>query len=440
LFFVRTMLFLGCALCLLAQTDDTEYGGPAILSRGETPTSQTTAPIAFRPYIGVNAIYDNGFVPVSVTATGEIPTTDEYGVEVSAGAYVYHTWKHTTLGLNYMGDYRHYSENTYFDGTDQFLSLILKHQPSKRVEFTLRTQAGTYSRNFLTPNSLGLLDNNYLATPANDLFDNRVFFVSTAGDLTYRLSARLSFHIGGEGDLVRRQSSALYGVTTASARGDVEYRISRHTTLGADYHYQHYAYTGEFGDSSINSVGLNVSHQLTGHMQVSARIGGAQVQTSDLQEVPINPAVAALIGETEGIQAAYHLNYAPDLMVRLVNTFQNSEFTASYINGVTPGNGVYLTSRGQTGGGGYHYRGVRYWNFGVDGSYSRLSTLAQTLGSYASYGAGVGVTRELGKGLHAVTRFDVRRYTVSADFFEHNEYRVTVGFSFSPGDVPLVLW
>ena len=58
--FVRTTLFLGCALGLLAQSDapqadsspassDDEYGGPAILSRGEVPAAQTVAPIAFRP-------------------------------------------------------------------------------------------------------------------------------------------------------------------------------------------------------------------------------------------------------------------------------------------------------------------------------------------------------------------------------------------------------
>ena len=78
---VRTTLFLGCALALLAQSDtpqadstpassDEEYGGPAILSRGETPAGQTVAPIAFRPYIGIAGIYDTGLVPVSVTATG----------------------------------------------------------------------------------------------------------------------------------------------------------------------------------------------------------------------------------------------------------------------------------------------------------------------------------------------------------------------------------
>jgi hypothetical protein len=444
LLFWRTTLLVGCAAVgLMAQTEDQgaepEYGGPAILSRGQTPGSQSEAPIAFRPYVGINGVYDSGVVPVSVTSTGAIPFTDEEGVELSLGAYLNHAWKRTTLGLNYTGDFRHYTIGTY-DGTDQLLALILKHQPSKHVEFTLRNQAGTYSWNFLQPNSLGLIDSNYLQTPQNDLFYNPVFYVSTAGDLTYQMTSRLSFNLGGEGDLIRHRASALYGVTSSSARGDVEYRATRHTTIGLDYHFNHYDFTGEFGSSNINSVGVNVSRQLTRHMQLSARIGGARVQTSSLAEVPIDPAVAALIGETVGIQAAYHLNYAPDASVRLINDFQRGQFTASYTNGVTPGNGVYLTSRIQSGEATYHYTGIRYWNFGVNGVYSRLSALAQTLAAFDTYGGGVGVTRELGKGLHAVARLDVRRYNIGDNFYLHTEYRATFGFTFSPGEVPLALW
>jgi len=178
-----------------ASSDD-EYSGPAILSRGETPVGQTVAPIAFRPYIGVAGIYDTGLVPVSVTPTGQIPSTDLYGLEVNLGAYAYHVWKHTTLALDYKGDVREYS-TSYWDATDQFLSLILTHQPNKRVTFTLRTQTGLYSNNYFLASALGSLDSNYLQLPQNDIYDNRVVFAGVSGDLTYRLTHRLSFNLGG---------------------------------------------------------------------------------------------------------------------------------------------------------------------------------------------------------------------------------------------------
>ena len=454
--FVRTTLFLvlvsGCAASLMAQSDspqadstpassDDEYSGPAILSRGQAPAGQTVAPIAFRPYIGLSAVYDTGLVPVSVTTAGQIPSTDLYGLELNLGAYAYHVWKHTTLGLDYRGDFRDYS-TSYWDGTDQFLSLILTHRPNKRVTFTLRNQTGIYSLNSYSLSSpLGALDPNYLQLPQNDIYDSRVIFAGVSGDLTYLLTHRLSFNIGGEGSLVRRQSSALYGVTGAVARADLEYRINRHTTVGADYRFTYFDYTRGFGSTDIHSVGLNYSTQISRHVQLSARIGGARVESTSLTEVTLDPAIAALLGESEAIQAAYRLNYVPDVQVRLADTFRRSQFMLEYLDQVVPGNGVYLTSRNNSGNASYSYTGVRHWNFAVHGTYGRMSALVQTVGAYTAYGGGVGITRDLGRGLHSVLRLDTEHYDIaSSAAFAHTEYRASLGLSFSPGDLPLVLW
>ena len=449
---VRTTLLLGCALGLMAQSDSPqgdssqagsgeEYSGPAILSRGESPTSQTAAPVAFRPYIGLSGIYDSGLVPVSVTSTGGIPSSDLYGVELNLGAYVYHVWKHTTLGLDYRGDFRHYTAS-YWDRTDQFLSLILTHRPSKRVTFTLRNQAGLYSLSTYSLSSpLGSTDPYYLQLPQNGIYDSRVIFAGTAADLTYLLTHRLSFNIGGEGSLVRQQSTALYGMTGGVARGDLEYRVSRHSTVGADYRFTYFDYTKGFGNTYIQSVGLNYSTRFSKQVQLSARIGGARVESSSLTEVTLDPAIAALLGESVAIQAAHLVNYVPDMLVRLTDTFHRSNFSLEYRNQVVSGNGVYLTSRNNSGFASYNYTGVRHWNFSVDGSYGRMTALVQTIGPYTAYGAGLGITRDLGKGLHTVLRVDQRHYDIATSAaFLHNESRVSLGLTFSPGDMPLVLW
>ena len=446
---IRTTLFFACALSLMAQSDTAqsnevssaqEYGGPAILSRGEMPGSPSTAPIAFRPFISLTGIYDNGLVPVSVNSNGSIPTADVFGVELSLGLYGYHTWKHTTLALDYKGDFRHYGGNSAYDGTDQFLSLILTHQPSKRVSFTIRNTAGTYSRDYFLSSTVGILDSNYLQTPQNDIYDNRVIFLTTAADMIYRMTPRLSFDIGGEGYLVRRESSALYGLTGYDAHGDLQYRLRRHTTIGADYRFSYYQYTKGFGNSDIDSVGINYATQITPRLQLAARIGGARVESLSLEEVTLDPAIAALLGVSVGVQATHQLHYVPDLTARLTESLRRSQFTLSFSDGVNPGNGVYLTSKMEAAFVSYSYTGVRHWNFGADANYSRLSALIQTLGAYASYGAGAGVTRDLTKGLHAVVRLDARRYDVSGNEFRHTDYRAMLGLSFSPGDVPLALW
>jgi hypothetical protein len=456
---LRVTLFFAGALSLMAQTDtpqsestqsDTtqsnaapsgeEYGGPAILSRGEVPGAPSSAPIAFRPFIGLNGIYDNGLIPVSVNSNGRIPTANLFGVELNLGLYGYHTWKHTTVALDYKGNFRHYSQQTYYDGTDQFLSLIVKHEPTKRLIFTLKNTAGTYSRNYFLSSTLGILDPNYLELPENDIYDNRVIFLTTAGDMIYRMTSRLSFDLGGEGYIVRRQSTALYGLTGYDAHGDLQYRLRRHTTIGADYRFTHFEYTQGFGNSYIHSIGLNYSTRLTRHVQFSTRLGGARVESASLEQVTLDPAIAALLGVSVGIQAVHQVHYVPDLTARLTDTFRGSQLTLSFNDNVNPGNGVYLTSRMESGIVSYSYTGVRHWNFGVDAGYTRLSALIQTLGAYDSYGVGGGVTRDLRHGLHAVLRLDARRYNVAADEFQRTDFRAMLGLTWSPGDVPLALW
>jgi hypothetical protein len=445
LLFVRTTLLLGCALCLSAQSDDqsgqsdAEYGGPAILSRGQFTSPNPGAPISLRPYIGLSGIYDNGLLPVSVTSTGQIPSPNLFGVELNLGIYGYHTWKHTTLALNYKGDLRHYSQQSYYDGSDHFLSLILTHKPSKRVEFTLRTMAGIYSQNYFLSGAVNPLETGYLQIPQNDIYDNTVVFLSTAGDLVYRKNARLSFSFGGEGDLIRRRSTALYGLTSEIARVDTEYRVTRHSTIGVDYRFSHFDYTRGYGSTDLHSVGLDYSTQLTRGLQFSARIGGARVQTFALTTVPIDPAVAALLGISFGIETAHSINYVPDVSARLMDTFSRSRLTVGYSDGVSAGNGVYLTSRMESAGASYNYTGIHHWDLGISGSYNKLSTIVQTLGTYSTYGGGLGITRDLGKGLHAVLRGDEVHYDIGGAFQRFSS-RVMLGLNYSPGDVPLALW
>jgi len=451
LLLVRTALFLGCAIGLMAQSDsaqddaapaspDEAYSGPAILSRGQTPGTQSVAPIAFRPYIGVSGDYTSGLVPVAVNSSGQIPLTDAYGVAVNLGAYAHRTGKHTTVTLGYTANFQHYPKDSHIDDTNQFLSLTIAHRFSRHVTFTLSNGAGIYSQNSFLPSTQGVLSPNYLQLPQNDIFDGRTIFLSTAGDLTYYMTPRLSFNLGGEGNLVRRSSTALYGNTGASAHGDVQYRFGRNSILGADYRFSNFTYTKGFGGSDIHSVGLNYSAKVTRHVQVSMRVGGARVESLGLAQVQLDPAVAALLGESVSIQAAYSLHYVPDMSASLTDSFRHSQFGLTFTDGVSPGNGVYLASRREGGGASYSYTGIHFWNFAVNATYARMNAIVQTLGAYTSYGAGAGVTRELGKGLHAVLRLDASHYDVAGNSFLHTQYRASVGLFFSPGDVPLALW
>jgi hypothetical protein len=103
------------------------------------------------------------------------------------------------------------------------------------------------------------------------------------------------------------------------------------------------------------------------------------------------------------------------------------------------GNGIYLTSRTQSAGAYLSYTATKKWNVGLSGSYDTLSSLGQTIGSYQGYQGGGGVTYQIVRSLHLVTRFDARHYEAAAANLMRLTYRGTVGFAFSPGELPLSL-
>src|SRR5665811_874716 len=70
-----------------------QYGGPAILARGQSPGPMAASQIYFRPYVSVTGTYDTGLNGVSVDTNG-VPVNDaSYGVSVGFGVSGLHSWK-----------------------------------------------------------------------------------------------------------------------------------------------------------------------------------------------------------------------------------------------------------------------------------------------------------------------------------------------------------
>jgi len=92
----------------------------------------------------------------------------------------------------------------------------------------------------------------------------------------------------------------------------------------------------------------------------------------------------------------------------------------------------------------YSYTGVRHWNISATGAYDTLASSFQNVGKYSDYAAGLGVTRDIARNLHSILRVDARRFSLGntgiSPNFGRTQYRVSLGFDFSPGDVPLRLW
>ena len=419
------------------------YLGPGILTRGAGDIgTRSGEQVDLRFYAGVNAIYDNGIQPISVDSKGNLLQVNGlYGVEANVGAYGVHRWKQAQLGLDYRGDFRHYPANSFFDGSDHNLNLGYTYQKSRRLYYDVRLGAGSYSFGLGTvPGALVSIPNSVVNQPTTLLFDNRTYFLEGSATVSYLLSSRTSFSIGGEGFLVDRQSASLIGMNGYGAHASIRHRLSRLTTIGAEYGRQHYQFPHVYGQSDINSYEALFGTQLGRYWTLSLQAGAYQTQVAGVEQVALDPAIAALFGVSTTQETFYRDLWFPSAAASITRQFHRASLSVSYTRTITPGNGVYLTSRSDTGGVTYSYSGLRKIGLSLNAGRSALSSIGQGLTAYSNIYAGAGGTYAITRPIHFLARYDYRYQDLNFGGYKPSSYRVTVGFAFSPGNVPLSLW
>ena len=435
---LRAVALLGAAAPALAQ-----YAGPAILLRGEAPAPMQGAAIDFRPFFSFSTGYTAGLSGVSVDPAGNTINDASLTLEASGGVSGNHAWKHVKLGLDYRGSFRHNTKYSFFDGTNQTLSLGITDRLTRHASLSLRQSAGLASNNFsqFSLNPALPFDPSTAYIPTSDFYDNRTIYVSTQADLTIQRSPRLSFDLGGDGFLQRRRSSALYGVTGAAARGDIQYRLSRRSTIGVGYTYTHYSFTGIFSSTDLHGVVASYGIRLSRNLEFSGYGGFMRVETKFAQVVPLDPAIAALLGVSAVREVAYQIGNVPNVGARLSHTVQHGVFFVSGGHSVVPGNGVFLTSTATNLGAGYGYTGRKRWSINTGVQYSRADSRGNVLGAYGYYSGVAGISRQLIKSTHGFLNANFNKYN-SPDFRNYNRwtYSVQLGLAFAPGDVALRLW
>ncbi len=418
------------------------YLGPGVMSNGSgTIGDRSGAPVDLRMFASVSGFYDTGLVPFALNSQGQLENLSGlYGEQLSGGVYGTHTWHNSVLGLDFSGSLYHYDDYSQFDGSTAYLMLGYTYQKSRHIVFNLKQVAGTSSLPYgygsaYEPSTV--LTNQ----PTAELFDNRFYFLQSTAEMSYVQSSRLSYTMGGDGYLVDRQASALANLRGYTARGVIRYRLSQRKTLG--FQYQHYFmdFPPSFGQSTTDmgqaffasSVGKNWTYRLVG--------GAFNTEVSGVEQISINPVIAALLGTSVGIRAFYRQDIYPAVEANLSGHMKNSFIGFDAAETIAPGNGVYLTSRQISGTASYSYTGIRKWNFGISGGYYKLDAIGQGIQPYSGLTGGAGFTYGLTRAFHLVGRYDYRRQEiVLVNGFRNDSYRVSMGLAFSPGDVPLSLW
>ncbi len=421
-----------------------QYGGPAILSRGEAPAAMVGPDINFRPFVEVSGVYSTGLSGVAVNSQGTVPNVSGEGIATTVGISGSHNWRHTSLGLSFTGGYSHYIGNATYDTLDVSLLMGLKHQLSRHVSITWDNTVSIFKRDagFIATISPSVpFDPNQTYAPTTDFFNNRTISTSSQLGLVIQRSTRLSMSFKGGFFDTGRAAAGLYGVLGETAVGDVQYRLTRRATIGANYGYSHYGFSHLISTTDLQGAAATFAYQLSRWWEFSGYGGFYRVETKFVQSVPVDPAVAAIIGITQSSQIVYSVRYVPNVSGRLSRTFHKGVL---YITGghvVTPGNGLFLTSAATIASVGYTYTGLRRWSFGANISYLRAKSIGNVIGDYGDTIAYVNMSRQLVRSLHAVASFSGRKYT-SSNFSAYNltVYTGTIGLGWSPGDVPLRIW
>ena len=443
----KRLIVLGCWLAstALAQTGG-GYLGPAVLSSGATGIGNRSGQqVDLRFYAGVQGIYNSSIQPVAVDSKGNLITINGLeGVSANLGLYGTHSWRTALLGVDYQGQYIAYNGNSAYDGVNQSLVLGYTLQESRRVSFSAQLIGGIFSNGL---SGIGILaptppsiTSNVVATPTTLLFDSRAYYLQGGLDVTLIESPRTSFTFGGQGFEVWRQSAYLVGMEGYNARGTVEHKLNKNTSVGFTYQRQHFDFPKVFGQADIDTGELFVGTNLGSRWQLTVRGGVFHAEVKGLQTVALNPVVAALLGTSVSTQAFYLQTFYPSGQISLTRKFKTASLNFSYAQMVIPGNGVYLTSKTDTGAAGYSYTGIRKVSLSVSGGYNTLTSLGQEIQPYRMINAGAGMTYTLPYSLHLTGRYDYIYQDIQSAVYKHTGYMATVGVTFSPGKVPLSLW
>jgi hypothetical protein len=435
-------LVLATAFNVSAQTDLSTYQGPGVSSPGVGGIGMRSGEqVNLRVWGGVSGVYDTFTQPITTDSKGQLVTIrDLWGVQANLGAYGVHSWRRAQLGLDYVGAYRHYPENSFYDGSDHALSLGYTFQKSREWVFNLRQSAGTYSYNTGGVAASISSDPNTIVKPAVALFDTRTYYLDSSMFVTWMPSPRTSYTFGGNGNKIIYRSNALAQMNGYSLSGSVNHIVTRNNSIGASYSHTHYGYPNYFGASDINTFegiyGTTFGRAWTFNLR-----GGVFIAESlSLRAVNLDPVLAALLGTKLILLPLYTKSTNASGLAGLTRQFKRANLTLQYARAVSPGNGVFLASRIDSAIARVSYTAVRKLNFGVDGGYYSLTSLGADLQKDNEFSAGSGLTYEVMRWVHLTARYDARHQELDLGHHKQSGYWVSFGVAFSPGNVPLSLW
>ena len=433
-----TLLLVAASGMMAQNTDQGSYQGPGISSPGVGDIGRRSGEqVNLRYYLGVSGIADSSIAPVTTDSKGNfIHLPYLYGIEAGGGVYGVHSWKRSQLALDYAGSYTRYFNYDAYNSTNHSLGLGYTDQISKRLRLDLRESAGSLANGTgqVANAASNELDSSF--TPVTRLFDTRTYYLQSSAYATYLQSARMSYTVGAGAFLQNLKSQGLSNGWGYNLDASMMRRMSKSSTLGGNYAYSHFEFPGYSSKSDSHTVHGLYATGLGRFWTLSIEAGITVTHVDSVFNVAfLNNNAPVLVPVGISVQNIY-----PSGTVTLKRQFQRASLGFNYYRGVNSGNGTFTTARLDNVGAFISYTGLRKLNLGADGGYYTLKSIGQSLGSFAQYSAGGGISYTLGRDIHLTLRYDFRDMQVDSSNYKQRGSRATLGFNFSPGSLPLSLW
>jgi hypothetical protein len=343
--------------------------------------------------------------------------------------------------LNYQGGYRYYTNIKGFNGADQNLTLSASRQINARTAVGVGASAGTTNRAFGLNSLNGYVDPNFLSfgLPTAEIFDNRIYYGNGSVNYIWQRTARGSLHVTATGFLTRRTGRVLFGANGTQNSADYAYRLTRNQTVSIGYAYSFFNFTRNFGDSHGHGVFVGYAATIARKYQFAFRGGPTRLENLFLQNVEVDPVIAAIVGIRTTQQVFHNVTWVPSGTVSFGGPVtRRSTFSLTGGLFVVPGNGVITTARNVNVGGSYTYTGVRRLGMGFSVFGNKVSSVIGSRQNFTSVNSSLNVSPRLTNSLHLTLSAGNRRFLEGeTNGFRRNSYFAQFGLFWSPGELPL---
>lgn len=416
-----------------------------------------------QPFITFNGTYTVNLIDLANydPTTNRFRPTETFGASLTGGLNAMKQFRRTTLGVMYRGLGR-YSGSSSAITSSHFLSMSVIHQATSRLSLsgyqlagtaeggvgwgalfgglgtftgfnTFQMTPGAASANPVVP-SLGNPEDNGLVD--NEALDTRTYFSSSAGSASYRLTERWSVSSGGAGFFVRRKENQ-FGLNGFTLYGSANYLINSRSDFGFVYSFSRFDYVRAYDNTQLQTLGANFSYSLTPRTAFRIAAGAVRWHSDFVGEVPLDPILAALLGQKTGlaIQQVDRLSYYAS--GNLGHQFQYGTLSLYYRRGAVPGNGLLLGSEREVAGVSYGYTDLDRWTFGVNAGYASARGIVQRSYTTTSYSLRGSIGYRFYRGFSARVGGGLRILQLPNQP-SYNQALAYIGLAWSPGQIPVV--